>query len=427
MPRASRAIAGLATAMMLWGVLSALTSAAAPGLARDFALDDAALAETYGWVGLGACGTVALARLLDRAGRRRVLLGACLAVAPMALLSAAAPSALVYVLSQIAVQALAGTVLAAVTVLVAETAVADRRAGGQAVVATAGSLGNGLALILVAALANVPGSWRWAWVLAALGGLLVASLRQLIPESRYWTAALYRAGRGGGWPAGLRRASRRHAVLVLIGTGLIHLALIGTSTWMIFHLVHDIGLSAALATVLVIAGGAVALAGFPLAGRVADGVGRRVAFMVSALLLALGFAAFYTVPWQRTAAPMLGFATSLAVGMLGMNGSMVAFRALVTELFPTAVRGTVQGGVAVMSAVAAAGAHFLAAGLVHWTGTLGMACAILGLVGAFGAAVCVGLLPETVGRGLEGDLAVGDGQLGGAGLALVPADDAPAA
>ena len=102
--------------MAWWGAVCGVQGAVAPFLAESFALSDPEIARALGWVGCSALGALALGRLVDRLGRRRVLL-ACLAGLPAgALATAAAPTMELYVAVQIGVYALGTTLLSTVSV-----------------------------------------------------------------------------------------------------------------------------------------------------------------------------------------------------------------------------------------------------------------------------------------------------------------------
>ena len=175
-------------ALIVYGFyVQALGGLAAPFLAAEFGLDDAAITAIAGWIALGAFGTAVLTRLADRHGRRRVLLFAFAGIPPLALLSALATGVPLYVVPQIGVNALLGTLLTALAVAVAERSSEAGRASGQAWFGVYASLGGALALIVGALVPLLPGGWRAFWGLAAIPVLAIPFVRARLAETERFT------------------------------------------------------------------------------------------------------------------------------------------------------------------------------------------------------------------------------------------------
>jgi MFS family permease len=400
--RATRPTTVLLAIMVYWGYAFGVNGAAAPFLAQDFGLDSAGIARAFGWISTGALGTFAFARAVDRLGRRRTLLACCALLPVAALASAVAPSPATYVLAQIVAQALIGTLLMTVVVIVAEELPTERRAAGQGLAGVAGAAGNGLPFVLAAALATVPGSWRWLWVAAALPLLAVPLLARALPETGRWEQAAAKGAAARARAADLFLARyRRRSLGVLAAGTLLQLGLTSTQTWLFYHPVHLLGLSPALATAVLIGGGAVGLVGYPLGGRLADRWGRRAAFCGSLLVSNVALAAYYWVPGPPGPSAALGLAFTFIVGIAAANAAAVAFRSSLTELFPTALRGTVQGALAVCAAAAAVAAHFGVAVLTPSLHGLAGAITVLAALGSTAALVFAAVVPETAGIDLE--------------------------
>ncbi len=399
-PRA--AMGALGALMGYWGYVEALNGAVAPFLAREFDLDDSGIAWAFGWMSFAAIGTFLLSRRADRLGRRRTLLLCLAALPPAALASAAAPTLLVFVLVQLLAQGFKGALYTVAPVMVAEALPTERRAWGQSVVGFAGALGGGTALILVAVCADLPGSWRWGWAAAALPIAALPFVRNRLPESARFERAV---------AAGETRRARAHELLdsryrrrtcgILIATLLFTLAIVATQTWLIYHPVRDLGMQPLLATSAIIAGGAVGVLGFPLGGRLAESWGRRATFAVATILYAPAAAGFYAVPADSSIPPAVGLAIGFAAMSTLTNIAAVALRASQTELFPTRLRGTLLGWLAMAMAAATIGAQFAAGGLSLWLGGLAPAVSVLGVLMLPAALAFLALVPETAGLGLE--------------------------
>ena len=70
------------------GFAGAIISVAAPWIGTSFHLDGGGVARLFAWVSLSAFGALALSRMIDRYGRRRMILG-CMAAIPVCSIGAA--------------------------------------------------------------------------------------------------------------------------------------------------------------------------------------------------------------------------------------------------------------------------------------------------------------------------------------------------
>ena len=57
------------------GYSASIVVIASPWIAKSFALSEPALARVFAWLALAALGSMLLTRMVDRTGRRRVLIG----------------------------------------------------------------------------------------------------------------------------------------------------------------------------------------------------------------------------------------------------------------------------------------------------------------------------------------------------------------
>ncbi len=393
-------LAMLGVLMGYWGYLDAINTAAAPHLASEFALGDSTLAVVFGWTSIGALASLPIARAADRRGRRRVLLAMLALLPALSAASAMAPSLEVFVAAQMGVQALKGVLYTLTPVMVTECLPTARRARGQAVVGAAGTVGSGLALGLLAAFAGLPGSWRWGWGVAALVILALPLARSGLRESsRFEKAAA--AGDTERSSAGELFAPplRARTVGTLAVGGLYPFATTGAQLWIIYHPVRNLGVEPWVATVVVIAGGALAMVGYALGGRLCESWGRRGTFAVASCGFVAATFAFYRVPAE--ASPHPGWWLGLCFGGMACAAAaaLVPMRAAATELFPTRLRGAISGGLAVAVAAALVIVNFQVALLAAWLGGIAVAAPVTSMALLLAAAVFVLVLPET--RGVE--------------------------
>src|ERR1700749_4992483 len=111
-------ISAIALLLVYQGYTLSITGVAAPWIAKSFALDQASLARLFAWMSISAFGSLLLARLADRIGRRRIIL-ATLVLSPMLAAGAACSSrAAIFAIFEILIAALlGGSVSSAIVVL----------------------------------------------------------------------------------------------------------------------------------------------------------------------------------------------------------------------------------------------------------------------------------------------------------------------
>lgn len=399
-PSSRRALLGLAALFAIASYGTTLNGVAAPYLARSFGLDDAAMARMFGWIALNGALVLWLARLLDRLGRRRILRVSILGLAAGGLATAGAPTLFLFVVAQIGANAFLNTTITAGTVMVTEELSVEQRARGQSMTAFLGGFGSGVALLLVASLSDRDWVWRLGWGLLAVPLLVLLRHFSALPETRRWQNA---AGRGevakararDAWRGAHRPRTAGLVLHVLLGS----IAGTASGSWPYYHLVHALGMSASTASVILFTGGAAGMAGFFLAGRFCDRFGRRATLAAAALTFNATMVAFYLLPDIPTVWLPLGLLFGLA--SIAGNASIVAFRTLATELFPTRIRSTVMGWFSVAGLVAAVASNFATGALTEVTGSLAEAIAWIALLIVPACLALLGLVPETRGLALE--------------------------
>ncbi len=374
----------------------------APWIAKSFQLDQSGIARLYAWIALSSLGALILSRLADRVGRRRIAVW-CTAVTPFAALGAALSVTQVpFAIFEILLYALSGATVAAGVVMLAEELPIGLRAKGQSFGGLAMGLGSGVCVTIMPLLAGADHSWRWLLAGAPMGLLILPFLARIIPESQRWqrVAASGATARTHFYDVFSSRY-RRRAVPVLVCSLIGTIASNAASSWSYFHAVSVVGLSAGAATLMVLAGGAVGMLGFPLGAWTCEHLGRVPTVVVSSLLASTGALGFYWGPPAHWALPTLwlgaGFAWFTAAG----NALVVGGNSAITELFPTALRGTMIGWFALIAAVASVSSQAAIAVLAGPLGGLSTVVGYLALL-AIPSAVIFGLfVDETRGLSLE--------------------------
>jgi 2-amino-4-hydroxy-6-hydroxymethyldihydropteridine diphosphokinase len=399
--RGRRLVSVLFALSLVQGSAWAINGNASRYLAQDFGLDEVALPLYFALFGLGTFGTLALSRLADRVGRRRLLVVSVQALPAFALVSLLAPSPALYALAQIGVVAALATFGAISAVVVTEELPLATRARGQGQLGLASGLGAGLATALLALAVDVLGSWRWLWLLPLASVLCLPWLRRALPETgRFELARDLGQVQASQMLELLRSRYRTRALGVLVAAFLGNAANVAALTWGMFHLLDDLALPQVTASAVMLVGGALAIAGFPLGGRLCDRLGRRWTGVVGSLLSSVLAVLFF---WLPPGTPQLVPLLALAFGLGGMarTAKMVAWRISATELFPTRLRAAVQGWAALIGAVSGVTAQLGTAALVPLAGGLAPAASLVALLGIPAALVFLVWVPETRGVELE--------------------------
>lgn len=395
-------------ATVLWilayqGFTVAINGIGAPFIARDFGLGDSGIAALYAWVALAALGVLALSRLADVVGRRRVVLGSMAATPLAALAAASAHDVGVFAVCLLVMNASAGTAVSGGVVLLAEALPTPKRARGQGYGGVAAALGAGLCLLVMPLLEGAGHSWRWLLVLSGTGLLTVPVVAWAVPESPLWARA---AGEGftasGAFSGPFLGPHRSRAVPLLACAFLSVMAIAAADAWSYYHAVSVVGLSAAMGSAVILMGGALGLAGFPLGAWACERHGRIPTVAVSWLVHGAAVLLFYGGSGMGLGAPHpLGLGLAFFGMSLSFNAALVGFRAATTELFPTALRGTAMGWTAFLGAWGAVAAQATVAAVAPHVGGLSVVVAGLALLAVPSSGLLVFFVHETRGVSLE--------------------------
>ena len=359
-------------------------------IAADLGLGREAHALVMG-VSLGAtaAGGMLFGALADRHGRKAVLQWSILTYSLGAVLCGLAPGVVALAAARIITGLGVGGEWAIGHALLAETVPPRLRGRFGALLQTGAPVGVGLAAVVGSFLAPAIG-WRATFLLSGLPALLVAAIRRALPESDVW--------RGRGLlphDEPLRAAPYLGRAFGLAVLNMSSYWL--TYTWLPTYLREERGLSIAGSgtKVLVVVLGE--LLGYASFGLVSDRFGRRPAFSLYAALMAVGLVAI-TLLW-----PLIVGWPPLLLGCLWLvgfgTGTWSNFGPMFAELFPTAVRTTLVGGVFNAARGVQLVAPMLVALLARRYGLAGGIALAAGF--ALAAAGWVWLLPETRGRSLD--------------------------
>jgi MFS transporter, AAHS family, benzoate transport protein len=397
-----RLVHWIARVLAFEGFTMSINGIGAPWIAKSFQLGESGIAGLFAWISLSAIGALGLSRMIDRLGRRRMLL-VCMAGTPVCALAAALSTNIAaFAVCEIALYAFIGATISSCIVILAEELAIEERARGQSWGGLGLSLGGGLCLIAMPMVASHH-SWRWMLVAAAAMGVVATWMAaKVIPESARWQ----RAAASGTTSASsfydvFGKFYRRRAITILVCALLANIAAVAASSWAYFHLVSVVKLAPGAASVLMLVGGGVGIVGFPLGARACERYGRIPTIFFAGLITGLGALAFYWGPPAHLGLRLLWIGVTYCCFTAGLSAGQVGGNSIATELFPTAIRGAMMGWFALIGAAAAVSAQTLIAVLAGRLGGLSIVVGYLSLLAIPNAIIVALLLPETRGLSLE--------------------------
>jgi MFS family permease len=359
-------------------------------------------------LGATAVGGVAFGILSDRFGRKPVLQWTILTYSIGTFLSGLAPNLEFLVVVRVITGLGVGGEWATGQTYVGETFPAHVRGRYGAFMQTGAPIGVALASVVGGFVAPVIG-WRSSFFLSVLPALLVIFIRRRLPESDLWQAGkLARAGGESREPSALSdfmekmrllfSDSYRRLFLLSLVLALFDMSAYWfTYSWLPGYLHQERQFSMVKSALWVLVTQAGGFLGYFTFGFVADALGRRPAYSIYSLVMALGLV-MITLFWDIVVATpavilLFMFLVGVGTGMFGGYGPLFA------ELFPTRIRGTAMGS-----------AFNLARGVQFFTPVIiALMARSYGMAGGIFLAALFALLtgawiwtfPETKGKALE--------------------------
>jgi MFS family permease len=273
------------------------------------------------------------------------------------------------------------------------------RGRGVGFVQTGAAVGPGLAALVYAGLfAILPETiaWRALFAVGILPGLFVLWVRRSIPESEAFAGRRRSTAQPG--IGHLLAAFRGPYLWLTIKVSLMVMGAQGgvwaVGFWMPTYLRTVRHLSASGTGLFVAVQALGALIGFVIGAYLADAIGRKWTFMISAIATIIMVLVYLYVPVGHTGLLLLGIPLNTAILM-----KFAPMGPFMTELYPTNIRGTGQGFC--YNAGRAIGSVFMTAiGFATAVMPLGAAIALFSTLAHTLMIVMLLLLPETRGRAI---------------------------
>jgi MFS family permease len=336
-----------------------------------------------------AFGGVLFGVLADRIGRARALVYAILIYSGFTGLTATATGVATLLMWRALVGIGMGGVWSAGSVMVAESWPAEHRGKAAGLMQSGWAIGYILAALLAAAV--MP---HWGWRPLFLAGVAPALLA-------VWIVAQVQEPRRTVSPTptlAMSPALWRKAAIATSVTSCVLFAYWGLFTWMPSYLSSPVsrggaGMSVVQSTGWIVPMQVGAFLGYTVFGFLADRFGRRPVFLAFVLCAAVLVPIYGQWGRHQTALMLMG----PLVGFFG-HGYFSVFGAMLAELFPAAIRATLQGLCYNVGRAASALAPFTIGALADRFG-IGSALAFTSVFFAAGGAL-IFLLPETRGEEL---------------------------
>ncbi len=322
-------------------------------IAKEYHFSDMQMSYVLGsCLAATAIGGVIFGILADRYGRRPVLQWTVLTYSIGSLLSGLAGSFWLLMIFRIITGLGVGGEWGTGQTYIGETFPCKNRGRYCAFMQTGAPIGIALASLVGGLLAPVIG-WRFCFFVSVLPAFMVLYIRKHLPESDLWLERKKNLKAGSRsvqelGMAGINQLSqlfntrnRKYFILALILAIFDMSAYWLTYSWMpgYLHTERNFTLTKSVLWMLVTQSGG--FLGYLLFGIVSDRIGRRPAYSIYSVIMALGLV-MVTIFWDHIVMyPPIILAFMFMVGFgTGMFGG---FGALFSELFPTSVRNTAMG------------------------------------------------------------------------------------
>jgi hypothetical protein len=266
----------------------------------------------------------------------------------------------------------------------------------------AAAAGGASLLALMPLAAHLPHNFRWMYAGAAGGIALVPALWRWVPESARWEHARAQGSLGSSTVLDVFAAPWLRRTVAIVGASLlggVEGAAVGS--WSYYYGVTVVGVSPASMSAWSLAATAAGFGGFKLGEGFAERLGRIKTAVAFGLLHQAAALWLYLGPPHGFALPASWLGLGLCASAVGASASGTAKSTAGLELFPTPLRVTLMGYIALAGAIATGVSNLLISILAGPLGGLSRAVALVSFSGVLSLAVFGFGVDETRGRTLE--------------------------
>ena len=394
-PSATALLATVAALAALANFGGALFGQTADSVTRTFGESNRGLGLALAVSRGGVLVSLVATALADRQGRRRLLLVCFAGVGITNLISAIAPSFVVFTGSQVLTRAFVNSTLVVAGIAAVEEAPEGARAYALSMLALAYGAGFAIAVVLLP-ISDIAGqAWRIVFAVSALTVLLLPRFARNLQETSRYANLARRTRQRGQLREVFAQAYGFRFVLLALAAFLTNFFSAPSSQLMNRFLTDEHGFSNTLIAVFRgVTAGLPGLIGVVVAARLAETRGRRpvavVALAVASLLQMAFFLGGGVVLWLTA-----------TFAIIAASCAAIALVAFDTELFPTEVRGTSNALLLVCGVTGSAAGLLVATNLDSVLGGLGPAIAVCGFAPLLAAVLVLPWLPEPADRTLD--------------------------
>jgi MFS family permease len=385
------------------GLTLPLLAVQSPWIAPRFGLDARTVARLYALMSLSAILTFAIGRLADRVGRKRLVIACLVFASTMALCEALSGSVVSFAICELLRFSTVGALANAAVTLFAEAAPnSSARVGALGKAGMAAAAGGASLLVLTPLLVSLGHSFRAAFLVAAGGVLFVPPVARWVPESEHWKRAQQAGSIARSSLFGVFRGPWARRAMAVLGAALlsgVEGAAVGG--WSYYYGVTIAGMSPRSMSTWSLVATAAGFVGFRVGTLAAERFGRVRTAVAFGLVHQAAALWIYLGPPDRLMSVSLSIGLGLCLSGLGASASGIAKSTASIELFPTSLRVTILGLIALAGAIATGGSNLLVSVLIGPLGSVRRAIAFLSLSGVAGLVVFGRGVEETRGMTLD--------------------------
>ncbi|MBW3588667.1 MAG: MFS transporter [Actinobacteria bacterium] len=271
----------------------------------------------------GAIGSIVIASMADRIGRRPVLAAACIAGGALSALTAASTSLAMFAAFQFAARTFTVAALVLVVIVAVEESPTNVRGRTIGRLTFFGALGVAAATLGGQAVETLGGDWRILHLSGSLLLLAGIAVPGRIKEPNLWVS---------------RPAKTQGVAIQLFQTGSLffftYAAALSALGWWRIYAAEQRGIADQRGGALMAIGYGLGLAGYLIAGRLQDNLGRRRTGSLFLFLACLSTIGVFQVGNEQLMVPLMVLAAFFG------TGSLAVITTLGAEIFPTGARAT---------------------------------------------------------------------------------------